>query len=77
MDRSDHRVVRLAELATIKKRTGLLPVGPATIWRWVRTRSDFPKPFKLGPATTVWDLREIKRFIANQRVAKVSERGRK
>jgi predicted DNA-binding transcriptional regulator AlpA len=75
MDRSDHRIVRLAELANIKKRTGLLTVGPATTRRCARTRSDFPKPFKLGPATTVWDLREIKRSIANQRVAKVSKRG--
>ncbi|MEN9780743.1 MAG: hypothetical protein RL014_1891 [Pseudomonadota bacterium] len=62
-----NRVIRLAQLATQPGRPpGLLPVSPATIWRWVRTRADFPKPVKIGPQTTVWDLAEIEAFIARQ-----------
>ncbi len=41
------RVIRVADIATTKERKGLLPVSPATIWRWVR-EDKFPKPFKLG-----------------------------
>lgn len=29
-------------------------VGRATIWRWVKTNSDFPAPVKLSPGTTRW-----------------------
>ena len=59
------RVIRLAQLASIKGRPGLLPVSQATIWRWVR-EGKFPKPFKLGPSTTVWDSGQVQAFIAAQ-----------
>lgn len=60
------RVIRLAQLASTKGRPGLLPVSPATCWRWVR-EGKLPKPFKLGAATTVWNLADIEAFIAAQR----------
>ena len=61
------KVIRLAQLATRPgHKPGLLPVSPATIWRWVRERPDFPKPFKIGDQTTVWKLTDIEKFIANQ-----------
>ncbi len=66
MTQAPRRVVRLAQLATTRKHNGILPVGPATIWRWVRSRPEFPKPFKIGEATTVWDLEAIEQFIATQ-----------
>ncbi|RJG01272.1 helix-turn-helix transcriptional regulator [Noviherbaspirillum sedimenti] len=44
---------------------GLLPVSPATIWRWVR-EGKFPKPFKLGDSVTVWDAAEVEAFIAQR-----------
>ena len=59
------RVIRIAELATTKHRTGRLPVSPATLWRWV-AQSKFPAPFKLGPNTTVWDLDQVEAFLAQQ-----------
>ncbi|VWX60026.1 conserved hypothetical protein [Burkholderiales bacterium 8X] len=59
------RVIRVAELATTKDKAGLLPVSPATIWRWVRT-GKFPKPFKLGDAITVWDASAVEEFIAKR-----------
>ncbi len=57
------RVIRLAQLASIKDRPGMLPVSPATIWRWVR-EGKFPKPFKLGAGTTVFDATAVEAFIA-------------
>ena len=44
---------------------GILPVSPATIWRWVR-EDKFPKPFKLGESVTVWDAAEVEAFIARR-----------
>jgi predicted DNA-binding transcriptional regulator AlpA len=61
------KVIRMARLATRPGHPpGLLPVSPATIWRWTRERPDFPKPFKIGNQTTVWNLAEIEKFITNQ-----------
>lgn len=57
------RVIRVADIATTKNKKGLLPVSPATVWRWVR-EGKFPKPFKLGDSVTVWDAAEIEAFIA-------------
>ncbi|MCW5641136.1 MAG: AlpA family phage regulatory protein [Rhodoferax sp.] len=62
------QVFRLSQLATTKDRPGLLPVSPATLWRWVNL-GRFPKPFKLGVNTTVWDAQEVANFIAQQRGA--------
>jgi predicted DNA-binding transcriptional regulator AlpA len=59
------RVYRLLQLVGNKEKHGLLPVSGATIWRWVRD-GRFPKPFKLGAATTVWDAAEVEAFIAAQ-----------
>ena len=59
------RVIRIAELASTKRKSGRLPVSPATLWRWV-AQSKFPAPFKLGPNTTVWDLDQVEAFLAQQ-----------
>jgi prophage regulatory protein len=57
------RFIRLAQLATTPGNPGMLPVSPATIWRWVKSEK-FPKPFKLGVGTTVWDAAQVEAFIA-------------
>lgn len=63
------RIIRISELASTPAtngrpaKPGLLPVSPATVWRWVR-ESKFPKPFKLGESVTVWNLEEVEAFIA-------------
>lgn len=59
------KVIRVADIATTKEKRGLLPVSPATIWRWVR-EGKFPKPFKLGDSVTVWDAAEVDAFIAQR-----------
>ena len=59
------RVIRVAELATTKGKAGMLPVSPATVWRWVR-EGKFPKPFKLGESVTVWDAAAVEDFIAKR-----------
>lgn len=59
------RIIRIAELASTPKKAGILPVSPATIWRWVRD-GKFPKPFKLGPCVTGWHTHEVDAFIAER-----------
>lgn len=59
------RVIRINELATTPRKQGLLPVSPATVWRWVRT-GKFPQPFKLGASVTVWDMDQVDAFIVAQ-----------
>lgn len=60
------RVYRMAVLATTKNNQGLLPVSPATLWRWVKDGT-FPAPFKLGLNTTVWDADQIDQWLSKQR----------
>ena len=57
------RVYRLRQLASQQGRPGLLPVSPATIWRWCR-EGRFVKPFSLGPQTTVWDAALVDQWLA-------------
>ena len=37
-----------------------------TIWRWARTRAEFPQPVKLGPSCTRWRLDDLKAFEVAQ-----------
>ena len=62
------RVYRIATLATTKNNQGLLPVSPATIWRWVKDGT-FPAPFKLGLNTTVWSANAVDAWVDAQKGA--------
>jgi prophage regulatory protein len=62
------KVIRIKDIATTPGKIGILPVSPATIWRWVRG-GKFPKPFKLGASVTVWKMTDVEKFIAEQSVA--------
>ena len=59
------RIIRIADIATTPTKPGILPVSPATIWRWVRD-GKFPQPFKIGVRTTVWNYDDIEAYIARQ-----------
>jgi len=62
------RFYRLKDLASTKQSTGLLPVSPSTIWRWVQ-EGNFPAPFKLAAQTTVWDAKAVDQFLLVQKEA--------
>ena len=62
------RVYRMAMLATTKNNQGLLPVSPATIWRFVKDGT-FPRPFKLGENCTVWDASEVDAWLVSRKEA--------
>ncbi|MQA23638.1 helix-turn-helix transcriptional regulator [Rugamonas rivuli] len=56
-------VVRIKDIASTPNKTGILPVSPATVWRWVRD-GKFPQPFKLSAGVTAWHAADIEQFIA-------------
>ncbi len=41
-------------------------IGKATLWQWVKTRHDFPKPLKAGPRVTLFDIAAIERYLHSQ-----------
>ncbi len=45
----------------------VLGVNPWTVDRYRREQSDFPKPYKFSDQIIVWDLNEIKAWIATRR----------
>lgn len=42
-----------------KQAAELLGIGPATLWRWIKEREDFPRPRRLSPRCTVFDGNEL------------------
>lgn len=43
-------------------------VSRPTIWRWVRN-SDFPKPYRIGPAVTRWRMEDVRQWEQSREVA--------
>lgn len=58
----NNRIIRIADIASTPTKTGILPVSPATIWRWVRD-GKFPQPFKLSAGVTAWHAADVAQFI--------------
>ena len=48
----------------VRNRTGL---SNATIWRKIKQDPTFPKPFKLGANSTVWDAGEITAWLEGKK----------
>lgn len=43
----------------------LYATSPSNVWRWVQD-GRIPKPRKLGPQTTVWNVGELRRALAGK-----------
>ncbi|MBB3140228.1 putative DNA-binding transcriptional regulator AlpA [Halomonas organivorans] len=41
-------------------------VGVATIWRWSKARTEFPKPKKLGDNCTRWNLADLEAWESSR-----------
>jgi prophage regulatory protein len=44
---------------------GILPISPATLWRWV-AMGKFPKPVKFGARVTAWRVEDVARWLRAQ-----------
>jgi predicted DNA-binding transcriptional regulator AlpA len=65
---SQQTFIRLAQLASFPGKSGRIPVGPNTIWRWVR-EGKFPAPVSLGANVTAWRLSDVEAWEASREVA--------
>ena len=43
----------------------VLPISPATLWRWV-ANDKFPKPVKLSGRITAWRLDEVRSWLSRK-----------
>lgn len=57
-DLPDAAHVRLPVVAT------LYATSPSNVWRWVK-KGLIPAPRKLGPQTTVWNVGDLRKALAN------------
>jgi prophage regulatory protein len=48
----------------------MLDLSEATIWRWLKTRPDFPRPVKLSPGCTRFKLQDLLDFVASMEAGK-------
>lgn len=60
-----HQLIRINELASHKGQRGMLPVSPATLWRWVKA-DKFPKPIRLSNRVTAWEASKVNAWIQSQ-----------
>ncbi len=59
------RLGRITDIVGTKTEKGIVPVSAATWWRWVEAGLA-PKPFKLGPGVTLWDLDKVDAFVTER-----------
>lgn len=55
-------LIRINELASHKGQRGLIPVSPATLWRWVKA-GKFPEPIRLSERVTAWEASKVSAWI--------------
>lgn len=62
---STQQLIRINELASHKGQRGLIPVSPATLWRWVKA-GKFPEPIRLSERVTAWEASKVNAWIDAQ-----------
>ena len=45
-------------------------ISKSTLWEWVKTKKNFPKPIKISYRVAVFDRKEIEDFIEQYRASK-------
>ena len=53
-------------LQTVDQVAERLTVSAATVWRYTREQSDFPKPIKLSPGCSRWRADEVDNWLATR-----------
>ena len=59
-------VFRARELAR------LLAISHSTLWRWCKSKADFPQPRKISQGVTVWFAEEVQEWLNSQKQKEVS-----
>ncbi len=53
-------------LQTVDQVADKLTISKATVWRYVRSDPQFPKPIKLSPGCARWRSDEVDRWLATR-----------
>lgn len=64
----DHIVEQMPQATYIRQAgllPGVLPISPATLWRWVKIGA-FPKPHKLSPRVTAWAILDVRNWLVSK-----------
>jgi predicted DNA-binding transcriptional regulator AlpA len=46
----------------------IVPISSATLWRWCKA-GRFPKPQKLGPRVTAWNVSDVRAWMTSKEAA--------
>lgn len=60
-----NQLIRINELASHKGQRGLIPVSPATLWRWVKA-GKFPEPIRLSDRVTAWEASKVNAWVESR-----------
>jgi predicted DNA-binding transcriptional regulator AlpA len=62
---------RLPEIGYLRQSQlipNIVPVSPATLWRWVRLKR-FPAPIKLSERVTAWRVEDVRVWMESRNMA--------
>ena len=48
-----------------------LTISKSTLWRWCKSKSNFPQPRKISQGVTVWFVEEVQEWIKRQKQKEV------
>ena len=60
-----NQLIRLSDLVGRNGSPGMIPVSPATLWRWVKA-GKFPEPIRLSDRVTAWEASKVNAWIQSQ-----------
>lgn len=63
---------RIPSYASAKTLAAACETTQSTIWRWAKS-GRIPRPVKLGPCTTRWDVEQVREALAKAAAAEGAE----
>ncbi len=48
-----------------------LTISKSTLWRWCKSKSNFPQPRKISQGVTVWFVEEVQEWLNSQKQKEV------
>jgi predicted DNA-binding transcriptional regulator AlpA len=53
------------QLLDVRDMAGILKMSTRNVWRFSASKSEFPKPVRLGEKTVRWRLEDVQNYITN------------
>jgi prophage regulatory protein len=64
MNRAEKNFRHPVGLISVEQVAERLGVSTATIWRWARGHTDFPRPIRLSPGCTRWQEADLETWLS-------------